>query len=105
MGVDIRVLFDDSDEHMAVSTSQLAALVDGVRRLSGEDLKTYFEMLFCRMNSSSKEAMTQIMWTSLSTGEQHRFEMPCGRENEGDIVGRLENSFNINSLVQASGYD
>jgi hypothetical protein len=54
----------------------LAQLLRQTREMSSSDLKVFFEILFSRMTFSSKEAVTEIMWTGLTSSEQETFELP-----------------------------
>lgn len=65
MGREICVFEDDILELNTQKTEDapllVASLVRQVRTLSPSDLKSFFDSLFSKMTTSSKEAITEIM--------------------------------------------
>lgn len=70
--------FADESEPKSFPEADIVRMVDTVQRLSGASLKTYFEHIFRCMGPQSKEALTELMWSSLNGAEQRRFELPHG---------------------------
>lgn len=96
MGKEIRIYNDErNDSNETGSTLMVANLLNDMRQLSTSELKEYFEKMFEIMNSTAKEAVTEIMWTKLSTEEQQTFEMPYfgHRWSENAINYALNNAF------------
>jgi hypothetical protein len=97
MGRDIVLYEDEYSKPSENSSSPLLVqqLVRQIRSLSPSDLRLYFESLFQHMSTSSKEAMTELMWTGLSTAEQQAFEMPYfgHRWAETSVYNALRDAF------------
>jgi hypothetical protein len=97
MGRDI-IIFDDeytkSSEDLS-SPLLVQQMVRQVRSLHPDDLRSFFESIFQKMTITSKEAMTEIMWTGLSTSEQQAFEMPYfgHRWSQASIHNALQAAF------------
>jgi hypothetical protein len=93
MGREIQI-FDD-DTRSESTPIAVANLLRETRQLSTTELKEFFEKMFGRMNPSSKEAMTEIMWTGLSQEEQQTFEMPYygHRWSDASVISALQDAF------------
>ncbi|KAJ3085374.1 hypothetical protein HK102_000061, partial [Quaeritorhiza haematococci] len=56
--------------------SQDEPLLRAVLTLSPSDFKRFLELLFSRMAITAKEAVTELLWASLSSTERDLFDMP-----------------------------
>ncbi len=74
MGQEIVSFDDDCDDSIQIAS--VSQLLRQTRGMSPANLKLYFEALFARMTTGSKEAVTEILWTGLNPAEQQSFEMP-----------------------------
>lgn len=73
--------------------------LDSVRTLSPEDLKFFLEAFFSRMSISAKETVVELIWNSMSSREQHLFDMPAAdhRRSSREIIENLSASQIITS--------
>ena len=100
MGIEVTSRsFEDKDNDKSISQ-----LLEASKKLSGVELKQYFESMFRLMSANSKDVVTQIMWNSLNAREQHMFEMPMFGSSQQDdrvMINRLDQAFG--TRIEISG--
>ncbi|KAJ3364610.1 hypothetical protein HDU91_002498 [Kappamyces sp. JEL0680] len=93
--------FTPTGEMSGQKLATVSALLRQTRQLKADDLKLYFETLFSRMTTSSKEAVTEIMWTNYTVS--HTFSGGVSESrgtNTGDRgAGQIRTSSNRSDRV------
>ncbi|KNC95828.1 uncharacterized protein SPPG_08767 [Spizellomyces punctatus DAOM BR117] len=81
--------------HRATTSPQVDAALRLFSCFTPRETKLFFDLMLARMSIPAKEALTQVVWTSLSPVEKEWFELPRrgrrdGTEGEGGVWSEEE---------------
>lgn len=83
------------DEEESQSGDGMAALISQIKCIPPQEIGLFFRTLLSQMSMTSREAVSELIWTSLTLGQQGAFEMPTNtnRWSERQITRALGRAF------------